>query len=56
MIFQVILIGKQSKTFGTLLIFVAMVTAWMIFQLEYSGKLIVTVITDAGWTHSPVHS
>ena len=45
MIFQVISIGKQDSTVGTLVIFVAMVTVWMIFELEYSGVLIVTVIT-----------
>ena len=45
MIFQVMSIGKQDKTVGTFVIFVAMVTAWMIFQLDYSGKLSVTVIT-----------
>ena len=45
MIFQVMSIGKQDATVGTLVIFVVMVTVWMIFQLEYSGVLIVTVIT-----------
>ena len=33
-------IGKKNATVGTLVLFVTMVTVWMIFQLEYSGVLI----------------
>ena len=34
--------GKRVDT----VMFVAMVTAWVIFQIQYSGKLINTVITN----------
>ena len=36
---------KQDTTVGTVVMFVVMVAAWLMFQLKYSGKLIVTVIT-----------
>ena len=45
MIVKVRSIGKQDTTVKAVVMFVAMVTAWMVFQLQYTGKLIVTFIT-----------
>ena len=41
-IFKVVSIWKQDTTVHTVVMFVAMDTEWMIFELKYGGKLIVT--------------
>ena len=45
MLFKVRTIDEQDTTVDTVVMFDPMVTAWVIFQLDYSGKLIVTFIT-----------
>ena len=45
MIVKVRSIVKQDTTVGKVKMFVSMVAAWVMFQLKYFGKLIVTVVT-----------
>ena len=45
MIFKVRSIAKQDITDVKVIMFVSMITAWVMFQLKYCRKQIVTVIT-----------